>query len=217
MGSTNILKSLCVAVLLMQSLHAEAFFQRRERRNCGSDEEFNCMVATINGEARGESNEGMLVVGKALKTRKIRGYRGTTICGISRRSFAPKTFARSRTSQAVQARIINAALAACASGDAGITHFHSFRRKYAVSWARQFQYVGKVGGHWLFNAPMSIKVDFEDVAFERPLYNDSNFLTETDMDLLDTPAEEALEIYTSEDDAYTEEILAQPVDNSISI
>ena len=181
---------------------------------CGSKQQFNCMVSAINGEARGEGYRGMLVVGKALKTRKIRGYIGGSICGIARKSFAPRSMSSRGTPKRVRALIIKAAKAACASRDAGYTHFHSFRSKYATSWAKKFKFKGKVGGHWLFNAPRGIKAHFFGTMNG---VSEENFVTEADVYFFQAEDEEALKLYSSEDDRSIEEILEEPYTGDLEI
>lgn len=189
---------------------------------CGGQEQFNCMVATINGEARGESYEGMLIVGKSLKTRELRGYVGKSICGIAAQSYAPKPMS-SRLPKKVKAKILKAAAASCASRDAGYTHFHSLRKKNATRWARntrQFKFIGKVGKHWLFNGSKEVKADgsqYINDHIQFASYSDNNSGNSRLLDkwdiindqdyLLDVKDEEILEIYTEEDEFETEQLL----------
>lgn len=185
--------------------------------DCGGDTEFNCMVAAINGEARGEGYRGMLVAGKTLKTRQLRNYYGKTICGIAKRGFAPRSLRSTGTKGETKILVIKAAKAACSSGDAGYSHFHSYRRKYdsRAPWARNFRFVSKVGGHWLFNAPQGIRANFDELAATE--LNENNFFTEADVYFYGVSDEEAGSFYTKQDDEQVEFILSTPIDDSISL
>ncbi|MGH1468774.1 MAG: hypothetical protein ACRBBP_07845 [Bdellovibrionales bacterium] len=188
--------------------------------SCGGDTQYNCMVATINGEARGEGYEGMLVAGKTLKTRKLRNYYGKTICGISKRGFAPRSLRSTGTKGKTRSLVIKAAKAACASGDAGYSHFHSYRGKHdrRAPWARKFRYVGKVGGHWLFNAPRGIRANFDELATtELKDINEESFFTEADYYFYGLSDEKVSAYYTKQDDEQVELILSAPINESVDL
>jgi len=132
---------------------------------CKTTAQLNCMKNVINGEARGEGYNGMLMVGKTVATRMARGYsRTSSVCnlvsgaGFATRSSYPTS---GQVNKTANANILKAAKKACTLGDSGVTHFHSFRSKNATAWAKKFSYVGKVGSHYFFNAPMYVKADYE--------------------------------------------------------
>jgi spore germination cell wall hydrolase CwlJ-like protein len=122
------------------------------------------MKNAINGEARGEGYNGMLMVGKTIATRMARGYK-SSVCGVvGGAAYATKASYPSSGSlnKQANANILKAAKTVCAMGDQYVSHFHSFKNKYATSWAKKFTFVGKIGGHWFFNAPSYVKRFYED-------------------------------------------------------
>lgn len=130
------------------------------------DAQFTCMMNTINGESRGEGYNGMLMVGKAIATRMKRGYKSSVCRVVSGAAFAQRSSypTSGDANKTANANIKKAAKAACAmTSDQGVTHFHSYRKKLdsRAPWASQFSYVGKVGNHHFFNAPMSVKTSDE--------------------------------------------------------
>lgn len=134
---------------------------------CGSSSNFNCMKDAINGEARGEGYNGMLWVGKTIATRMARGYKSSVCAVVSGAAFATKSNypTSGAANQQANANIENAAEIACQMGDESVSHFHSFKDKYAVPWAKKFAFVAKVGNHYFFNAPLGVKrfYEYDDV------------------------------------------------------
>lgn len=131
---------------------------------CESSSNFSCMKNAINGEARGEGYNGMLMVGKTIATRLARGYKNSVCSVVNGAAFATKSSYPSSgpINQKANANIEKAAEVACELADQGVSHFHSFKNKYAVSWAKKFTFVTKVGGHYFFNAPLYVKRFYED-------------------------------------------------------
>jgi hypothetical protein len=150
---------------------------------CGSDSNFNCMRHAINGEARGEGYSGMIMVGKTIATRMARGYKSSVCSVVSGAAFATKTSYPSTgaANKKANANIKKAAEVACELGDQSVSHFHSFKDKYAVSWAKKFTFVAKVGAHYFFNAPNYVKRFYEDDRVDGDLYMEEYF---RDMELI---------------------------------
>lgn len=105
------------------------------------------MAEAIHGEARGESEEGKIFVGRVIITRVKEGY-GQNYCSVvyAKRQFAPK---KSPTKKSIAAAIKSQKM-----GPNGVTHFHSYRTQktplagFTRSPACETR--GKVGGHWGF-------------------------------------------------------------------
>ncbi len=106
-----------------------------------------CLAEAIHGEARGESEEGKIFVGRVIVTRVQNGY-GKNYCDVvySKRQFAPK--------KRPQTASVKAAQKSLKMGASGITHFHSYRKQKtsaaSFSVAPHCVSRGKVGGHWGF-------------------------------------------------------------------
>ena len=130
---------------------------------CASNANLACMKNAINGEARGEGYNGMLMIGKTIATRMARGYKSSVCKVVSGAAFATKSSypTSGAANKAANANIAKAAQKACAMGDQGVTHFHSFKNKFATKWSKKFSYVGKVGRHYFFNAPSYVKAAYE--------------------------------------------------------
>lgn len=106
-----------------------------------------CLAQAIHGEARGEAEEGKLLVGRVIATRVHYGY-GKNYCEVvnAKRQFAPqKNFNSASMAAAKKSHSL---------GPNGITHFHSYTNrttpKASFSMSPQCKYKGKVGGHWTF-------------------------------------------------------------------
>lgn len=112
-----------------------------------SQRHLQCLAEAIHGEARGETEEGKLFVGRVILTRVEKGY-GKNYCEVvySKRQFAPK--------KKPTARSIAAAKKSLKLGPNGITHFHSYPEKSTAlagfSTTPKCQFKMKVGGHWGF-------------------------------------------------------------------
>lgn len=144
---------------------------------CDASANFNCMKDAINGEARGEGYNGMLMVGKTIATRMARGYKSSVCSVVGGAAFATKSSYPSTgaINKKANANIKKAAEVACALGDQYVSHFHSFKDKYAVSWAKKFKFVAKVGAHYFFNAPNYVKRFYEDDRVDGDLYMEEYF------------------------------------------
>lgn len=134
---------------------------------CQSSANLSCMKNAINGEARGEGYNGMLMVGKTIATRMARGYKSSVCAVVGGAAFATKSNYPSSgaINKKANANIQKAAEVACQLADQGVSHFHSFKNKYAVAWAKKFAFVAKIGGHYFFNAPDYVKrfYEYDDV------------------------------------------------------
>lgn len=106
-----------------------------------------CLAQAIHGEARGETEEGKLLVGRVIATRVQYGY-GKNYCDVvhAPRQFAPKKLYTEAS--------MKAARKSHEMGPNGITHFHSYpskiTKKARFTTSPQCKYRGKVGGHWTF-------------------------------------------------------------------
>lgn len=144
---------------------------------CEASANFTCMKNAINGEARGEGYGGMLMVGKTIATRMARGYKSSVCNTVNGAAFATKSNYPSSgaVNQKANSNIAKAAEIACSLGDQGVSHFHSFKNKYAVSWAKKFTFVAKIGGHYFFNAPNYVKRFYEDDEVDGDMLMDQYF------------------------------------------
>lgn len=106
-----------------------------------------CLAEAIHGEARGESEEGKIFVGRVIITRVKNGY-GKNYCDVvySKRQFAPK--------KNPERSSLQAARKSQQLGPNGITHFHSYKNQKTsaavFSTASQCTPRGKIGSHWGF-------------------------------------------------------------------
>lgn len=117
-----------------------------------------CLAEAIHGEARGETLDGKLFVGRVILTRLQQGY-GRTICEIvhAKNQFAPLRDYNEDSA--------NAAKKAMSQGANGITHFHSYKvlktAQASFSQSPQCSFKKKVGAHWGFacydRAPSSLR------------------------------------------------------------
>lgn len=110
--------------------------------------QLRCLAEAIHGEARGESEEGQLLVGRVVATRVQKGY-GKNYCDVvhAKKQFAPrKNFTPRSYASAQKAHQL---------GPNGVTHFHSYSQKTtpraSFSLSPKCKYAGKVGGHWTFS------------------------------------------------------------------
>jgi hypothetical protein len=144
---------------------------------CDDRANLSCMKNAINGEARGEGYNGMLMVGKTIATRLARGYRSSVCAVVGGAAFATKSSFPSSGAINLEANanIKKAAEMACALGDQNVSHFHSFKNKFAVSWAKKFTFVAKIGGHYFFNAPSYVKRFYEYDDTDGDLFMDEYF------------------------------------------
>jgi hypothetical protein len=111
------------------------------------DKQLKCLAEAVHGEARGETDEGKIFVGRVVLTRVNQGF-GDNVCSVvyAKNQFAPRRdFGRASLSAAKEAR---------RRGPNGVTHFHSYtsRKTPAASFSTspQCRYKTKVGGHWGF-------------------------------------------------------------------
>lgn len=141
----------------------------KESRETKQDSEYShpqshlrCLAQAIHGEARGESEEGKLLVGRVIATRLRYGY-GKNYCDVvhAKRQFAPKKHFNNSSMQAAKK--------SHSLGPNGITHFHSYpsriTRKASFTMSPQCKYKGKVGGHWTFTCHerrMMSSIDSDD-------------------------------------------------------
>lgn len=106
-----------------------------------------CLAEAIHGEARGETEDGKIFVGRVVITRVKKGF-GKNYCDVvySKRQFAPK---KKPTFSSIQAAKKSESL-----GPNGITHFHSYKIQKTssaiFSKAPHCEPRGKVGSHWGF-------------------------------------------------------------------
>jgi short-subunit dehydrogenase len=132
---------------------------------CASNANLTCMKNALNGEARGEGYNGMLMVGKTIATRMARGYKNSVCSVVNGAGYATKSNypSKGQANKTANSNIAKAALAACKMGDQGVTHFHSYSKKITTKapWSKKFAFVGKVGHHYFFNAPMYAKASYE--------------------------------------------------------
>lgn len=145
------IRSAIVAYGFLLTTACSSFKENREAKynssNAHPSSHLRCLAQAIHGEARGESEEGKLLVGRVIATRLQYGY-GKNYCDVvhAKRQFAPK---KNFTDSSMQA-----AKKSHAMGPNGITHFHSYpsriTRKASFSMSPQCKYKGKVGGHWTF-------------------------------------------------------------------
>jgi len=144
---------------------------------CSASANMTCMKNAINGEARGEGYNGMLMVGKTIATRMARGYKSTVCAVVSGAAFATKSSypTSGAANKTANENIKKAAEVACKLGDQDVSHFHSFKNKYAVSWAKKFAFVGKVGAHYFFNAPDYVKRFYENDEIDGDLFMEEYF------------------------------------------
>lgn len=106
-----------------------------------------CLAQAIHGEARGEAEDGKLLVGRVIATRVHYGY-GKNYCDVvyAKKQFAPKKQFTPASFKAAQK--------SHELGPNGITHFHSYRKKItkraSFTLSPKCKYTGRVGGHWTF-------------------------------------------------------------------
>ena len=109
--------------------------------------QLQCLAEAIHGEARGESEEGKIFVGRVIITRVKEGY-GQNYCSVvyAKRQFAPL---KTPTKQSVAAAKKSEKL-----GPNGVTHFHSYKNQKTAlagfSRSPACTSKGKIGGHWGF-------------------------------------------------------------------
>ena len=110
------------------------------------------MAEAIHGEARGESEEGKIFVGRVIITRVKEGY-GPNYCSVvyAKRQFAPL---KNPSKNAIAAAVKSQKL-----GANGVTHFHSYKKQKTplaqFSQSPQCLSRGRVGGHWGFTCGSS--------------------------------------------------------------
>ncbi len=120
----------------------------REEETAGTSyKQMMCLAEAIHGEARGETEEGKIFVGRVIVTRVQSGF-GKNYCDVvySKRQFAPK--------KRPQHASVKAAKKSLQLGANGVTHFHSYKKQRSsnagFSIAPHCVARGKVGGHWGF-------------------------------------------------------------------
>ena len=87
-----------------------------------SSKQVKCMAEAIHGEARGESFDGKVFVGRVILTRVDQGYKGNICSAVyAKRQFAPKKNPKRAS--------YKAARKAFDLGPNGVTHFHSYQKK----------------------------------------------------------------------------------------
>lgn len=144
-----------------------AFELAHARNYCANAAEKKCLADTINGEARNQGYEGMIIVAKAVMTRFARGYNGRTICKITDGASFHRDGKRPTKGGPIDTRanenIALATEAGCKMGDMGITHFYRIGSK-KPNWADDFPPArpSSHGAHYLFNAPMYVKADLPE-------------------------------------------------------
>ena len=112
--------------------------------------QLQCLAEAIQGEARGEPEEGKIFVGRVIITRVKQGY-GQNYCSVvyAKRQFAP---AKKPSKKSFAAAVKSEKL-----GPNGVTHFHSYKnqRTSLAGFSRSSKCTprGRVGGHWGFTCP----------------------------------------------------------------
>lgn len=111
-----------------------------------------------------------MIVAKAVMTRFARGYKGS-ICAITSGASFHRDARRPTRGGPIDIQANKNVQAAtergCSYGDMGITHFYRKGTK-RPAWANKFPKAKPAshGAHYLFNAPMYVKADFESEGFD---------------------------------------------------
>lgn len=125
----------------------ESSLPRKRALNTDVTPNLRCLAEAIHGEARGESDEGKVFVGRVIMTRMKDGY-GKSYCDVvyAKRQFAPRT--------SINSEALRAAKKSEELGPNGVTHFHSYKQKSTTkagfSRSKNCRYKTKIGGHWGF-------------------------------------------------------------------